>query len=282
MYENLEDYICDQKVKDKNCSHDDVAGSTKEAGDVDKDVGVTHKETPPEEHTDPNPDHLTTNSKKSEPEGSQKVEKVNHECDSQAAQAAIVVSNEVPQPVSKDLTLPSGPTSHVNTIGQNEPTGTQLQMATNDSENNIPSANDSNQDTVPQTDGTHDDEAMYENNSAVDPNKCNQPMDENNCPVDQNNYVPEKNSNVAETDQIHATNGTMNTNCIIGDKGSDVDSKGEFEIKHEDPEDEEIKLLVYQRDVDKYFQASLWAKYPCRIHNELVPCEKCERSFSLI
>ena len=38
----------------------------------------------------------------------------------------------------------------------------------------------------------------------------------------------------------------MNTNGIIDDLGSDVDSEGEFEIKHKDPEDEEINLLVYQ------------------------------------
>ena len=74
----------------------------------------------------------------------------------------------------------------------------------------------------------------------------------------------------------------MNTNGIIDDVGSDVDSEGEFEIKHEDPEEEEIKLLVFQRDVDKYFLASLWAKYPCCIHNELFPCEKCEPNCSLI
>ena len=125
-------------------------------------------------------------------------------------------------------------------------------------------------------------EAMYESNSAVDHlNKSNILMDENNCAVDQNNYVQEKNSNVAENEQIHATDVALNTNGIIDDVGSDVDSEGEFEIKHEDPEDE-IKLLVFQGDVDKYFLASLWAKYLCCIHNELFHCEKCEPSCSLI
>ena len=85
--------------------------------------------------------------------------------------------------------------------------------------------------------------------------------------MDPNNYVQEKNSNVAENEQIHATDGAMNTNGIIDDVESDVDSDGEFEIKHEDPEDEEIKLLVFQRDVHKYFLATSWAKYPCCIHN---------------
>ena len=66
--------------------------------------------------------------------------------------------------------------------------------------------------------------------------------------------------------------------CI--DKGSDVDPDEEFEITHEDPEDQEIKLLVFQRDVDKYFLASLWAKYPCCIHNKLFHCEKCEPTCS--
>ena len=66
----MEDYIHDQKCKDKNCSHDDVARSAKEVGDVDKDDGVTCEETPPhdegEQHTDPNPDCLTIISKKSD------------------------------------------------------------------------------------------------------------------------------------------------------------------------------------------------------------------------
>ena len=113
---------------------------------------------------------------------------MNKNCDSQASQASIVVSNEVPQPVSKVLTLPSGQTSLVSTIGQNEPKGSQLQLNTNDGENIIPSANDSNEYVVPQTDGTfNEDEAMYELNSAVDLNKCNKHMDENNCGVDLNN-----------------------------------------------------------------------------------------------
>ena len=55
----------------------------------------------------------------------------------------------------------------------------------------------------------------------------------------------------------------------------------EFEITHEDPEDQEIKLLVFQRDVDKYFLASLWAKYLHCIHNELFYCEKCEDTCAL-
>ena len=163
-------------------------------------------------------------SKKSEPEGSLHVEKVNNECDSQAAEAVIVVSNKVPQPVSKVLTLPSGQTSLVNPIGQNEPKGSQLQLTMNDSENSIPIANDSNEYTLPQTDGTYnEDETMYKKNSAVDPNKCvqtmgenncpvdpnqcNQGINENNCPVDPNNYIQEKTSNVAENEQIHATDG---------------------------------------------------------------------------
>ena len=90
-------------------------------------------------------------------------------------------------------------------------------------------------------------------------------MDENNCAMDQNNYVQEKNSNVAENEQTQAIDWALNTNGIIDDVGSDVDSEGEFEIKHVDSEDEEIKLLLFQRDVDKYFLASLWAKYPCCI-----------------
>ena len=113
------------------------------------------EETPPchesEQDTNPNLDRLTIISKKSEPEGSQHVKKVNKECDSQAAQTAIVVSNQVPQPVSNVLSLPSGQTSLVNAIGQNELKGSQLQLNTNDCENNIPSANDSNEYTVPQT-----------------------------------------------------------------------------------------------------------------------------------
>ena len=89
--------------------------------------------------------------------------------------------------------------------------------------------------------------------------------------MDPNNYIQEKNSNVAENEQICATDGALNTNGIIDDMGSDVDSEGEFEIKHEDPGDEKIKLLVFQRDVDKYFLASLWAKYLCCIHNDVNP-----------
>ena len=99
--------------------------------------------------------------------------------------------------------------------------------------------------------------------------------------VDPNNYVKEENYNVPEKELIHDTDGAMNRNDILHDMGSDVDSNGEFEIAHEDPEDQEIKLLVFQRDVDKYFLASLWSKYPCCIHNELFPCEKCEPTCSL-
>ena len=63
MYDNLEDYIHDQKCNDKNCSSDDVAGSTNEFGDVDNVDGVTCKGTPPddesEQQTDLNPEHVT-------------------------------------------------------------------------------------------------------------------------------------------------------------------------------------------------------------------------------
>ena len=117
---------------------------------------------------------------------------MNKECDSQAA---IVVSNQVPQPVSNVLTLPSGQTSLFNTIGQNEPKGShlqlntndgenelkgsQLQLNTNDGENNIPSANDSNEYTITQTDGPFEYEAMYESNSSVDHlNKSNKHMEQ--------------------------------------------------------------------------------------------------------
>ena len=117
MYDNIEDYILDRKVQDKNCSYNDVSGSTKKVADLDKDDGVTCEETPPhdesEEDTHPNPDRLTIMSKKSKPEGSPHVEKVNNEYDSQAAEAAILVSNEVPQPVSNVLTQSSGQTSLV-------------------------------------------------------------------------------------------------------------------------------------------------------------------------
>ena len=223
MYENLEDYIHDQKRKDKNSSCDDVFRNTKVVGDIDKDHGVTCKETSHHDESkqdnNPNPDRLTITSKKSEPEGSQHVKKVNKECDSQAKQAAVVVSNQVPQPVSNVLTLPSGQTSLVNTIGQNEPKGSQLQLNTNDGENelkgsqlqlnmnngenNIPSANDSNEFTVPQTDGPSEYEPMYELNTSVDHlNKSNMHMDENSCAVNPNNYIQEKNSNVAENAQI--------------------------------------------------------------------------------
>ena len=58
--------------------------------------------------------------------------------------------------------------------------------------------------------------------------------------------VKEKNYNVPENELIHVTDGAMNTNGILHDVRSDVDSEGEFEITHEDPEDQEIKLLVFQ------------------------------------
>ena len=60
-----------------------------------------------------------------------------------------------------------------------------------------------------------------------------------------------KNSYVVKNEQMHDTDGAMNTNGIIDDMGRDVDSEGELEIIHEDSEDEEIKLFIYQRDVDK-------------------------------
>ena len=67
-----------------------------------------------------------------------------------------------------------GQTSLLNTIGQNEPKGSQLQLTRNDGEDNIPSDNDSNESHLPQTDGTYNyTNAMYEKNSAVDPNKLN-------------------------------------------------------------------------------------------------------------
>ena len=155
----------------------------------------------------------------------------------------------------------------------------------NDGEDNIQSDNDSNESDLLQTDGTYNyDDAMYDKNSAVDQNKCSGPIDEKKCTVDAvdpNNYVKEKNYNVPEKEQIHVTDGAMNTNDILHHMGNDVDSNGEFEITHEDSEDQEIKLLVFQRDVDRYFLASLWAKYPCCIHNELFSSEKCEPTCSL-
>ena len=118
-------------------------------GDVDNVDCVTCKGTPPddgsEQQTYINPEGVKIFSKKSQPEGSLHVEKVTNECSSQTPQGAIVVSNEVPQPVSKFVTLPSGQTSLLNTIGQNEPKCSQLQLTRNDSEDNIPSDNDSNE-----------------------------------------------------------------------------------------------------------------------------------------
>ena len=99
--------------------------------------------------------------------------------------------------------------------------------------------------------------------------------------LDPNNYVKEKNYNVPEKEQIHVTDGAMNTNDILHDVRSDVHSNGEFKITHEDTVDQEIKLLIFQRDVDKYFLVFLWAKYLCCIHNKLFPCEKCEPTCSL-
>ena len=130
----------------------------------------------------------------------------------------------------------------------------------------------------PSNRGTYNyDDAMYDKNSAVDQNKCSQPIDKKKYTVD----AVDPNNNVPEKEQIHVTDGAMNTNDIVHDVGSDVDSNGEFEITHEDPEDQEIKLFVFQGDVDKYFLASLWAKYLCCIHNELFPYEKCEPTCSL-
>ena len=123
----MEVYIHDQKCNDKNCSSEDVARSTNEFGDVDNVDCVTCKGTPPddesEQQTDINPERVKIISKISQPEGSQHVEKVTNECSSQAPQGAILVSNKVPQPVSKFVTPPSGQTSLLNTIGQNEPKG---------------------------------------------------------------------------------------------------------------------------------------------------------------
>ena len=89
----------------------------------------------------------------------------------------------------------------------------------NDGEDNIPSDNDLNESYLPQTDGTYNyNDAMYEKDSAVDPNKCNQPINKKNCAmdaVDPNNYVKEKNYNVHENEQIHVTDGAMNTNDIF-------------------------------------------------------------------
>ena len=181
-------------------------------------------------------------------------------------------------------TLPSGQTSLLNTIGQNEPKGSQLQLTMNAGKDKIPSDNDSNESYLPQTDGTYNyDDAMYEKNYAVDPNKCNQPTDEKNCAVDAvdpNNYAKGKNYNVPENEQIHVTDGAMNTNHILHNVESDANSEVEFEITHEDSEDQEIKL-VFQRDVDKYFLASLWAKYLCCVYSELFYCEKCEDTCAL-
>ena len=249
----MEDYINDQKCNDKNCSSEDVTRSTNKFGNVDNVDCVTCVGTPPddksEQQTDINPEGVKIISKKSQSVGSLHIENITNECSSQTPQGAIVVSNKVPQPVSKFATPPSGQTSLLNMIGQNEPKGFQLQLTRNDGEDNIPSDNVSNESYLPQTDGTYNyDDAMYEKNSTVDPNKCNQPIGGKNCAVDAvdpNNYVTEKNYNAPENEQIHVTNGAMNTNHILHNMGSDVDSEVEFEITHEDPEDQEIKLLVF-------------------------------------
>ena len=57
-------------------------------------------------------------------------------------------------------------------------------------------------------------------------------MDEKNCAVDAldpNNYVKEKNYNAPENEQIHVTDGAINTNHILHNVESDVDSEVEFE-----------------------------------------------------
>ena len=166
---------------------------------------------------------------KSQPDCSENVEKVTNECYSQTPQGAIAVSNEVPQPVSKCVTLPSTQTSVINTISQNEQKGSQLQLTMNDCEDN-----DSNESDLPQTDGTYNyNDAMYDKNSAVDQNKCSQPINEKKCTVDAvdpNNYVKEKNYNVPEKEQIHVTDGAMNTNDILHDMGSGVDSNGNLKL----------------------------------------------------
>ena len=140
LYDNLEDYICDQNCTERNGLSDDVSLSTNELGHVDNVDGVTCKGTPPyeesEQETDLNPECVTINSPKSQPDCSENVEKVTNECYSNS-KSAIVVSNEVPYPVSKCVTPPSSQTSVIITIGQNEQKGSQLQLTMNDGEDNI-------------------------------------------------------------------------------------------------------------------------------------------------
>ena len=147
MYDNLEDYICDQNCSDRNGSSDYASLSANEFGHVDNVDGVTCEGTPPyeesEQETDLNPECVSIISTKSQPDCSENVEKVTYECYSKTPQGAIVVSNEVPQPVSNCVTLPSSQTSVINTITQNEQKDSQLQLTTNDGEDNIPSDNDS-------------------------------------------------------------------------------------------------------------------------------------------
>ena len=169
--------------------------------------------------------------------------------------------------------------------------GSQLQLNMDGGDNNIPNANDSNDFTVSQTDGPcNEREDVYGSNSSVDDmnesneesNKNNEPddvyqanfsvdhgnernedTDANKCAVDSNNYLQERKSNVPvqvfEKEQIIDTHNAWNAKCIlpVDDNGSDVESQYVFEIEHEDPEDEEIKLLVFQEGVDKYFLASV-------------------------
>ena len=153
----MEDYIPDRNCSNRNDSSDDVSLSTNKFGHVDNVDCITCEGTPSyeesEQETDLNPEHVTIISTKSQPDCSENVEKVTNECYSKTPQGAILVSKEVPQPVSKCVTLLSSQTSVINMIAQNEQKGSQLQLTMNDSEDNIPSDNDSNNSDLPQTDG---------------------------------------------------------------------------------------------------------------------------------
>ena len=109
MYDNLEDYIHDENCSNRNGSSDDVSLSTNEFGHVDNVDGVTCEGTPPyeesEQETDLNPECVTIISMESQPDCSENIEKVTNECYYQTPQGTVVANNEVPQPVSKCVTL---------------------------------------------------------------------------------------------------------------------------------------------------------------------------------
>ena len=275
LFDNLEDYIRHKKVKDKNSRHSDVVSKTqKHDSSVDTDNGFRDYSSGYDGDCEgDNPQHQGVLSRKCH---------VNCQNDVGNFDPLNMFNSKISV---QQLTHghPNGLTEVFPVVVDN-PSKKQYS-------NGSASVNDiAVQNTSLPVSHTDDKESSNVSASVNDHNTSSHvsPMVDKKLPgsfpqshgaSDKNEHIHNKHSTI-EDEHIHNTqfavhpdenvsktdSSTLDKECILGqfpDTKSDEDSDEELEIIVQDSEDEEIKLLVDQRDVDYSFLASLCERYAC-------------------